>query len=200
MGIDFSIGKPQPTLEEDFAILESHPVLGSARPALERIKQTVEEEIGMRRDHWEYIKVDFDDRAHWAYSGFMRFRERIAKMEGIDLQRMDGFGPMNDLDAYLKMHPEMTMQQVTPAMYEGAEKEFYAEWTISWKDVETTLEPFLHHSDCDGEMTPEECAQVLPRLEECVKEIDEEWEAERGQKLVNMMRICVEQDAHLLFR
>lgn len=30
--------------------------------------------------------------ASWAYGGFMRFRERLAEAEGIDLREMKGFG------------------------------------------------------------------------------------------------------------
>ena len=34
-----------------------------------------------------------------------------------------------------------------------------------WDTVTTTLAPLLDHSDCDGEMAPDECRQVWPRLE-----------------------------------
>jgi len=37
--------------------------------------------------------LDFDKSdAHWAYSGFHRFRCRLAKEAGIDLNSMEGFG------------------------------------------------------------------------------------------------------------
>ena len=36
--------------------------------------------------------IDFSHTdAHWAYSGFNRFRTRVAKTIGIDLQKMKGF-------------------------------------------------------------------------------------------------------------
>lgn len=34
----------------------------------------------------------YPGRASWAYSGFMRFRERLAQEEGLDLREMVGFG------------------------------------------------------------------------------------------------------------
>jgi hypothetical protein len=37
--------------------------------------------------------LDFtESEAHWSYSGFMRFRKRIAKQINIDLDSMAGFG------------------------------------------------------------------------------------------------------------
>jgi hypothetical protein len=74
--------------------------------------------------------LDFNNSdAHWSYTGFGRFRERLAEHEGFDLDQMAGFGGERD-----------------------------------WSTVATDLKPLLHHSDCDGELTPEECALVGPRL------------------------------------
>lgn len=37
--------------------------------------------------------IDFSHcNASWAYSGFMRFRKRVAKSVGFDLDSMEGFG------------------------------------------------------------------------------------------------------------
>ena len=33
-----------------------------------------------------------------------------------------------------------------------------------WSTATTPLKPLLNHSDCDGELTPQECRQVAPRL------------------------------------
>ena len=46
-----------------------------------------------------------------------------------------------------------------------------------WSTVATDLAPLLNHSDCDGEMSPDECRQVAPRLRAV---IDELWPAERA--------------------
>lgn len=72
--------------------------------------------------------------AHWAYSGFGRFREALADHEGIALPEMVGFGGH-----------------------------------LSWGTVTTPLKPLLDHSDCDGELTPEECSLVAPRLREVIE-------------------------------
>ncbi|HEY9369092.1 hypothetical protein [Streptomyces sp.] len=85
--------------------------------------------------------LDFSHtEAHWSYTGFSRFRKALATFEGIDLDRMHGFG-------------------------QGGKP---------WESVATPLKPLLDHSDCDGEMTPDECRQVAPRLRQV---IDELWPA-----------------------
>jgi hypothetical protein len=92
--------------------------------------------------------IDFSHtEAHWAYSGFNRFRRALAEHEGIDLDAMEGFRPYNDPTWVGK----------------------------SWDGVETALKPLLDHSDCDGEITPEDCATVAPRLREVIDAI---WPAD----------------------
>jgi hypothetical protein len=71
-------------------------------------------------------------KAQWAYGGFMRFRERLAAHEGLNLHDMDGF----------------------------------TRHGTSWDETTTALRPLLDHSDCDGGLSPGECAQVAPRLAE----------------------------------
>lgn len=77
--------------------------------------------------------------AHWSYGGFNRFRTVLARHEGIDLDRMEGFRRRGD------ERPR-----------------------LAWDATTTPLRPLLDHSDCDGELTPEECSQVAPRLREVV--------------------------------
>ena len=88
--------------------------------------------------------------AQWSYSGFHRFRRLIAAEDGIDLDAMAGF---TDLMPF----PEEGRQPGRP-----------------WIEVTTTLAPLLNHSDCDGELTPDECTAILPRL----KEIRVKWAAD----------------------
>lgn len=40
-----------------------------------------------------------------------------------------------------------------------------------WETVTTPLVPLLDHSDCDGELTPDQCTQVAARLREVVEEL-----------------------------
>lgn len=84
--------------------------------------------------------LDFSHtEAHWSYSGFSRFREALAKYEAVDLGVMEGF------------------------LRHGDDRP-----RVGWDTVTTPLKPLLDHSDCDGELTPDECRQVAPRLREVI--------------------------------
>lgn len=77
----------------------------------------------------------------------------------------------------------------------------------AWRDVSTTLAPLLNRpDDGGGELSPTECASILPRLEA----ITEQWEDETGDSLLQqhlddarqlavVLRLCVERDVDLLF-
>lgn len=110
--------------------------------------------------------LDFrGSRAHWSYSGFHRFRERIADQLGFDLNSMEGFG--------------------------GGKK---------WSSIKDPIVPLLSHSDCDGEMTPQECKAVYPRL----REIISEWPADdydriHAELLADGMENCAIEETPLIF-
>jgi hypothetical protein len=38
----------------------------------------------------------------------------------------------------------------------------------SWSKAHDDIVPLLNHSDCDGELSPEDCARVAPRLRQLV--------------------------------
>jgi hypothetical protein len=84
--------------------------------------------------------IDFSHcDAHWAYSGFDRFRTRLAAQIGIDLDKMEGFGGRQ-----------------------------------SWLHIVDPIKGLLDHSDCDGELTAEQCRTIAPRLRELVAGWQEE--------------------------
>lgn len=99
----------------------------------------------------------------WAYSGFNRFRARLAKEIGLDLDLMEGFG--------------------------GDRK-----WSC-----QDAIIPFLNHSDCEGELTAEECATVGPRLKELVKNWDECVDKSRALELANDMILLGSEGNPLIF-
>src|SRR3546814_9161128 len=75
----------------------------------------------------DLMGLDFSHTdAHWAYSGFTRFRRALAKHEGIDLDAMEGFQRHGD------DRPR-----------------------VSWNTVTTPLKPLLDHSDRSEEHTSE---------------------------------------------
>lgn len=75
--------------------------------------------------------------AHWSYSGFHRFRQRLAREIGLDLDAMVGFAENGQGRSWIEVPPD----------------------PIVW---------LLNHSDCDGDLTPDQCKTLGPRLLELV--------------------------------
>lgn len=107
--------------------------------------------------------------AQWSYTGFARFRERLAENEGFTLGEMQGF------------HGDR-----------------------SWDEIASPLKPLLNHSDCDGEMTSEEAAQVWPRLVEIAEnrrgDGELEWNMRGLQSLIELLQGAAENGWTVLFR
>ncbi|MEU6337722.1 hypothetical protein ABZ839_25380 [Streptomyces cellulosae] len=75
-----------------------------------------------------------------------------------------------------------------------------------WPTVHTTLEPLLNHPDDHGELTPVQCAAILPRLEEIRdhhvaddSDPNIRQHAKDIGRLVTVLRICVAKDVDLCF-
>lgn len=77
----------------------------------------------------------------------------------------------------------------------------------SWSSVSTTLTPFLDHPDDDGaDLTPAQCAAMLPRLQAII----DRWQHDDSdpvlqrriddtRQLVVVMRLCLDKDVELIF-
>ena len=109
--------------------------------------------------------------ASWSYHGFGRFRERLAKAEGLVLSDMEGFGGTAE---------------------EGRQK--------PWDGVDSPLVPLLNHSDCDGYLHGYECEQVIPRLREIVSQWPEsDYDRRNAEALIEGMEHCVQHGCALVF-
>ncbi|MCX4673552.1 hypothetical protein OG453_44150 [Streptomyces sp. NBC_01381] len=76
-----------------------------------------------------------------------------------------------------------------------------------WSDVSTPLEPLLDRADDGGgELSPAQCAAILPRLEAIV----DQWQGEAGvpatrthihdaRRLVVVLQLCLAKQVELLF-
>ncbi len=94
--------------------------------------------------------LDFSHgNARFSYSGFNRFRTRVAAAIGVYLPAMEGFRK------------------------EGVITDLFGVVPIKWSSVKDPLVPFLDHSDCDGSLTPDECRSVANRLRELFTGDDE---------------------------
>ncbi|WP_353946376.1 hypothetical protein ABII15_35435 [Streptomyces sp. HUAS MG91] len=76
-----------------------------------------------------------------------------------------------------------------------------------WASVSTTLEPLLNHPDDDGpDLTPAQCAAMLPRLEAILDHrLPDDGDPvlrrriEDTGQLVTVLRSCVEKNVELIF-
>ncbi len=118
--------------------------------------------------------------AQWSYGGFHRFRQLLAAEDGIDLEAMAGFRDVHDFSG----NPPPPGKP--------------------WSEVSTTLAPLLNHSDCDGELTPDECTQILPRLKEVRvtwKENDADpWDVQHLDALIDVVTYCAATGLNVDFR
>lgn len=116
----------------------------------------------------------------WSYGGFNHFRVALAAAEGFDLEEMQGFGKGGYFDG-TRVHG-----------------------TRPWEEIVTPLKPLLNHSDCDGELSPAECAQVAPRLREVATGWTEDtpegcFDRRAALRLAECMDICAEAGEALVF-
>lgn len=109
---------------------------------------------------------------HWSYSGFNLFRERLAAEINVPLRRMRGFGN------FLSGPPG----------------------DLPWDQVRDDIVPLLNHSDCDGELSPEECARAAPRIRTLVASWEEpDFDKDRASALADAMDECVRRNVPLVF-
>ena len=62
------------------------------------------------------------------------------------------------------------------------------------------IEGLLHHSDCDGELTPEQCLTIAPRLRELVARWPaDDWDRQRAEELATGMETAAACNESLRF-
>ncbi len=113
--------------------------------------------------------LDFSHcEARWGYIGFMQFRTKLAAEAGIALRCMDGFNYNSSLSQQYE-HLSIYGSEAKPSdgslmygHYVGNQP------AIPWSKINDPIKYLLNHSDCEGELTPDECRKVAPRLRELV--------------------------------
>lgn len=110
--------------------------------------------------------------AHFSYSGFHAFRQKVASSVGINLSKMYGFQAMNKSN----------------------------DGQIPWDGVKDDIKIFLNHSDCEGILTPTECKKAGKRLKEIVSTWEDgDWDKENGLQLAKDMLKCAKVGMNLEF-
>lgn len=71
---------------------------------------------------------------------------------------------------------------------------------ISWDTVNDPIKPLLHHSDCEGELSPDDCEIVYPRLLELVENwLDDDYDKINAIRLTETMKDCAADGCYLDF-
>ena len=119
---------------------------------------------------------DFENSAHWSYSGFNDFRARLAADIGIKLGEMEGFTFITRIGGGIESEPK------------------------SWDKVSDLIKPFLDHSDCDGQLSAEECGAIAPRLRELVANWPkQDYDSVKALTLAGNMEECARDGVALIF-
>jgi hypothetical protein len=72
--------------------------------------------------------------------------------------------------------------------------------TESWDGLNDPIILLLNHSDCDGELTPEQCSVVAPRLRVLVGFWPDDYDRDNALRLVHGMEECAKEKRLLKFR
>lgn len=109
----------------------------------------------------------------WSYPDLLRFRRRLAWVEGFDLLTMQGYET--------PWHPFPACEP--------------------WDSVDTALAPFLNSPDDEGEYTPAECGRMWGRLTAiCLAFPVFDRDQDQGLKLANGMHECFDSGVPMIYR
>ena len=140
-------------------------------------------------------------RAGMPYSAFTRLRAKLAATIGLDLDYMWGFMPMGIRIAELRGLPQTAAARAPD--YEAWEKEqqdWWRERARQWDTVDNGMVDLIHHSDCDGDLSPDQCRTVAPALAEAIGRMDADHDRENAEALLRMIEACAAYNRRLLFR
>ncbi len=71
---------------------------------------------------------------------------------------------------------------------------------LSWDQVHDPIKDLLDHSDCDGDLSPEQCATIAPRLREMVTAWpNDEYDKVSALKLAEGMELAAAEGERLIF-
>lgn len=72
---------------------------------------------------------------------------------------------------------------------------------LSWGLIDDPVKDLLNHSDCDGELTPEQCSIIVPRLKELISNWNEDdWDRQGANDLIEGMQEAIANNENLEFK
>jgi hypothetical protein len=70
----------------------------------------------------------------------------------------------------------------------------------SWDSYNHPIIPFLNHSDCDGELTSQECGQISAALIKILINWPESYNRQSGLQLANDLKKCYIKNIPMVFQ
>ena len=136
--------------------------------------------------------IDFSHgEAHWSYSGFNRFRVKLAAEAGIALNCMESFAWNYNTNS---PYASINLWNESKSDYIGRQP------VIKWKTIKDPIKYLLNHSDCDGKLTVTECKKIVPRLRQLVENWDDlDGEKTRALKLTAGMETAIKEKKSFKF-
>ena len=127
----------------------------------------------------------------------MQFRTKLAAEAGIALHCMEGFTYCIGSD---KVASALFICKADDEKEPSFANYISRQPVISWDKLKDDIVPFLNHSDCEGELTPEECATIDPRLRELIKDWpDDDNDKIKALELAGGMELAAKNNEPLEF-
>jgi len=210
MGLDFAISEPERRwyLSVDGGDREEVELNRIMTLAEELYYEPHSFEVRYEEEASVPLPDDLPPAPRWAYSGFARFRKRLCEAIGLTYDLMWGFYPgevkVHELRtgrAYHATDPEVPTG--SGPLYDRWKEQQQAWWhehCVRWEDVDHPLRPLLDHSDCDDDLSTEDCAQIAPALREILATWPEDdHDREIVERLAAWMEACAATGRRLVF-
>lgn len=149
---------------------------------------------------------------HWGYGGFKRFRERLwTEVRWPDwpkhLGMMRGFQPQPFEIYRLRTGYEVARGSITDfPEWEAEENEWWNANAVAFEDLspQRPILALIHHSDCEGDLSPVQCALIAQDLRGYVaswgaEEEFEDYDREMAMALAGYMECAAANGRRLIF-
>ncbi len=201
MGLDFRIDE-EPVYYINGELSDRREAMGLVEDPYDVTERTTIELVP--QDPLPENRDGLDDWPHWSYGGFMRFRVKLAAELGINLRMMWGFMPEPFQIAAHRGVPDMKVTAIAQGFYDSwceSQNQWWRDNALQWEDLEPNpIYDLLSHSDCDGDLSAEQCAAIAPVLRESVKGWpQDDYDRKMAEALANAMELCASVDRRLIF-
>lgn len=116
--------------------------------------------------------LDFSHcKAHWSYSGFKIFREKLWNSCGFTGRLYDLY--YNKID---ESEPFKDQIRIDHPLYD-----------------------FFNHSDCDGQLTVEQMNKIIPKMKSVIENWEDDYDKQQAKFLIDGMKEAILRNENLEF-